>query len=229
MADQPTTTPTPATGDPQAEPKPPTTTDPKAAAAQTEPATDPKAAAAQTDPSTDPKPGGELGEGGKAALDAERQAKRDAEKRATAAEGKLKTFEDAQLSETEKLQKEAEEGKALAATATDKLRKANLVSALSDHGLTGGAAKAAARLLDKVEFSDDDEPKNLEDAIKAAKAEFGEAIFTGATPTTPTPDLHPGARTPAPDADEDAQYSAYMKANFPQTAATPAATGPPGN
>jgi len=65
-------------------------------------------------------------------------------------------------------------------TAKRKLRKANLLEALTTHGLTGAKAKAAARLLDHVEYDDDDEPTNLQDAIKAATAEYGEEMFKGA-------------------------------------------------
>ncbi len=62
-------------------------------------------------------------------------------------------------------------------TATEKLRRANLLTALADEGLTGAKARAAARLLDDVEFDDDDEPTNLKDAIKAATAEYGKELF----------------------------------------------------
>lgn len=159
-----------------------------------------------------------LGTGGKAALDAERKAKRDAEKRAKDAEARLKTLEDEKLSETEKLKRDAEEGQKLAQSATEKLRRANLLTSLTAQGLSGGKAKAAARLLNGVEYDDDDEPKNLDDALTAAKAEYGEDMFTGATPPAPPPDLHGGARPPAAEADEEAKLAAYMKENFPQTA-----------
>lgn len=127
----------------------------------------------------------ELGEKGKAALDAERKARRDADKRAKDAEARLKALEDEKLSDTEKLKKEAEAGKALASTATEKLRRANLITALADEGLHGARAKAAAKLLDSVEFDDDDEPTNLKDAITSAKAEYGDDIFKGAKPKAP--------------------------------------------
>lgn len=47
---------------------------------------------------------GELGDAGKRALDAERKARRDAEKRAQAAEAKVKEAEDAEKTEVERLQ-----------------------------------------------------------------------------------------------------------------------------
>jgi hypothetical protein len=122
-----------------------------------------------------------LGDAGKAALDAERKGRKEAERAAREAQAKLDEIEKASLSETERLKKEAEEGKALAASATDKLRRANLMAALSEAGV--GNVKAAVRLLDGVEYSDDDEPKNLDAAMTAAKAEFGEAMFKGSKPT----------------------------------------------
>jgi hypothetical protein len=141
------------------------------------PAGDPPAA---DPPAGDPPAGdppGDLGEKGKAALDAERKARSDAEKRAKAAEKRAGELEKAQLSETDRLKKEAEEAKGLVSSATDKLRRANLLTALADKGLEGAKAKAAARLLDGVEFNDDDEPTNLDAALTAAKAEFGDQLF----------------------------------------------------
>jgi len=137
-----------------------------------------------------------LGDGGKAALDAERKAKRDAEKRATAAEAKLKEREEADLSEQEKLKKRAEEAEGKVTTATEKIRRANLLTALADDGLTGARAKAAARLLDDVEYDDTtDEPTNLQDAIKAATAEYGEEMFKGATPKPKPSNIDSGSGT----------------------------------
>lgn len=135
-------------------------------------------------PEEAPEPQSEdLGEKGKAALAAERKAKRDAERRLKEAEKKLKEREDAELSEIERLKKQAEEAEAKVSAAAEKARRANLLTSLAEeHDLTGARAKAAARLLDSVEYDDADEPTNLKDAIKAATAEFGEEIFKGAKP-----------------------------------------------
>jgi hypothetical protein len=92
-------------------------------------------------------------------------------------EARLKELEDKGLSEAEKLKKEAEDGKALAATGTSKLRTANLIVALAEKGLSGGRAKAAAKLLDGVEFDDADEPTNLDAAIKHASETYGADVF----------------------------------------------------
>jgi len=129
-----------------------------------------------------------LGDRGKAALDKERQKARELEKQLKAEQKARKALEDEKLSETERLKKEAEEGQSKAATATDKLRKANLITALADHGITGANAKAAAKLLDAVEYDDEDEPTNLEDAIRAATEEYGPALFKGARRRAPATD-----------------------------------------
>ncbi len=160
------------------------------------PAGDPKPAdppAPVGDPKpADPKPD-DLGEGGKAAIDAERKARRDAEKRAKDAETKLKAKEDAELSETERLKKRADELESKADTATNKLREAKLLVALGEHGLTGARAKAAARLIDGVEYdADSDEPTNLQDALDSAMETYGDDLFTGATPKPKPPKLDGG-------------------------------------
>lgn len=132
------------------------------------------------DDDDDDKP---LGEKGKAALVREREARKklEAEQRETAK--RLKAFEDKELSETEKAKKEKDEATEANKSATEKLRKANLMLALGEEGLIGAKAKAAVRLLDDVQFDETtDEPKNLSDALKAAKAEYGEEMFQGATP-----------------------------------------------
>lgn len=135
----------------------------------------------------------ELGDKGKAAINAERKRAREEKKRADAAEKKLKDREDADADETEKAKKRADEAESKVSTATDKLRKANLITALADEGLTGSKAKAAARLLDDLEYDDDDEPTNLQDAIKAATAEYGEEMFKGAKPKPKPSNIDGGA------------------------------------
>lgn len=126
----------------------------------------------------------ELGEAGKAALEKERKARREAEKARKAAEEKAKQYEDEQLSEKERAEKRAEEAEQRSTEATAKVRRANLLTTLADEfDLTGGKGKAAARLLaDEVEYDDEDQPTNLTDAVEAAKAEYGEDVFKGATP-----------------------------------------------
>ena len=84
------------------------------------PETTQPAAAATAEPapgSTTPEAPDALGDAGKAALSAERKARRDAEKRAQEFEAKVKEFEQSKLSEQERLTKQLEEAKAIAATA----------------------------------------------------------------------------------------------------------------
>lgn len=129
---------------------------------------------------------GALGDAGKAALAAERKARKDAEKRAKDAEAKIKEREEAEATDLEKATKRAEEAEQKNSSATTKLRTANLLTALAGQGISGANGKAVARLLDSVEYDDEtDEPTNLDDAITAAKAEYGEAMFKGAKPKAP--------------------------------------------
>jgi hypothetical protein len=120
----------------------------------------------------------ELGAGGKAALDAERRARRDAEKRFRDAQARLDAAEAARLSDLDREKRRADDAEAKVSTATEKLRKANLLTTLSAEGIAN--PKAAAKLLDGVEFDDDDEPTNLQDRLKAAKAEYGDEFFGAA-------------------------------------------------
>lgn len=166
--------------DPPADPKP------------GDPPADPKPA----DPPPDPKPADPadppLGEGGQAALKAERDARKAADKRAADAEKKLQAIEDAKLSDADKAKKAADDATAKATKAVEKLREANLLIALGEHNLIGAKAKAAAKLLEDVEYDDDDEPTNLEARIEAATATYGEDIFKGATPKPKPPNLNGG-------------------------------------
>lgn len=126
-----------------------------------------------------------LGDAGKRALDNERAAKEAAEKKAkeeaaarAAAEAKVKEYEDAQLSEDERLKKQAEEGVKAREEGVRLVREAKLLTALTAHGLPGGQAKAAAKLLDGVEYDAAHEPTNLEAAIEKATAVYGATPFT---------------------------------------------------
>lgn len=110
----------------------------------------------------------------KAALEKERKDRRAAEKRARDAERNAKP-------DKPKAEAKPETGEDPAAKVTDKLRRANLKAALADEGITGPQAKAAMRLIDGVDYDDDDEPTNLADALKAAEETFGKAAVRGTT------------------------------------------------
>lgn len=172
---------------------------PRLAGADDDPAPDPKPDPApdpKPDPAPDPKPDPKdepLGEGGQAALKAERDARKAADKRATDAEKKLQAIEDAKLSDAEKAKKEADDANAKAANAVEQLREAKLLVALGDHNLTGAKAKAAAKLIEGVEYDPDtNEPTNLPAVITSATETYGEDIFKGATPKPNAPNLNGG-------------------------------------
>lgn len=135
-----------------------------------------------------------LGEGGKSALDAERKARKEAEKVARDAQAKLDKLEAEKLSDSEREKKRADDAEAKLGPATEKVRRANVTLALADLGLQGARAKAAAKLLEGVEFdADTDEPTNLDDRLTAARAEYGEEMFKGAK--TPAPNVNGGEGT----------------------------------
>lgn len=96
------------------------------------------------------------------------QRQRDEEKRLKAElkaakekADRLDALEAEKLSEQEKAAKRAEEAERKAATADAKLQRANLIAALSDPSLGIVNARAAAKLIDGVEYDDDGEPTNL--------------------------------------------------------------------
>lgn len=126
----------------------------------------------------------------KAALEKERKARRAAEKRARDAERKAKP------DKPKGDDKPADDADAAPDRVTLKLRRANLKAALADEGITGQQAKAAMRLLDGVEYDDDDEPSNLAEALEAAEAVYGKATVRGtAKPKAPAADGGAGGST----------------------------------
>lgn len=116
-----------------------------------------------------------LGERGEAALASERAARRRAEREAREAKAALRRREDADLTETERLKKEAEEGRARGEAATAKLRKATLLAELTkdEHGIADARAATALAIADGLfEFDDDDEPTNAERAVEQLLAAY---------------------------------------------------------
>jgi hypothetical protein len=172
-----------------------------------------------------------LGEGGKRALQAERDRAAAAEKEAKAQKKRADDLEAESLSDKEKLEKKAADGERLSLEATAKLRKANALLALSATGLDGPKAKAAYRLLDGLEFDGDDEPTNLEARITAAKAEFSDAFPKAAKADSSNgsdkdadkdkdknneDDTHAGARRDAAALEEEAKMlDRYVRTSFP--------------
>jgi hypothetical protein len=121
-----------------------------------------------------------LGDAGKRALDAERAARKAAEKAAADALAKVKEFEEAQLSDAEKLTKRAEDAEKTASDATSRLAR---IEAAAKAGLPFDAA-------DRLKGST---PEELEADAVALKALLGDG--TGTTPPGP---LDGGAKPPAP-------------------------------
>jgi hypothetical protein len=116
----------------------------------------------------------------KAILRKERKARREAEKKAKKAErgarrrqrgrregGKKKS------GKRERRDRDDEERDDGPDEGTAKLQRANLISALQEAGYTGKRAKTVARLLDDVEYDDDDEPVDLKDRIEEAEEAYG--------------------------------------------------------
>lgn len=113
---------------------------------------------------------------------------------------KLAELEAAQLSDQEKALKRAEEAEAKAAQADHKLRTANLLVELAK---TDGVinAKAAAKLIEGVEFDDTGEPTNLAERVEAMFSDYPElkATTSSAQTSVKAPNVNAGGTTTATD------------------------------
>lgn len=120
-----------------------------------------------TDTKVDDKPTGDkpdLGDSGKKALDAERKARRDAERRATDLESRLKTIEDKDKSETERLTEENARLQKALGTAT--VAETRMRVAL-DKGLTATLAKRLVGDTEEELTADADELLSLRESMGA--------------------------------------------------------------
>jgi hypothetical protein len=122
----------------------------------------------------------DLGDGGKKALDAERKARREAEKAAAALAAKVKEFEDSQKSELEKAAARAEAAEKAAAQAQ---AEALRLKVAAETGLP-------ADLHEFLTGGDEESLRAQADKLKAA---------TAAGRTTPRPDPTQGAKPAAAD------------------------------
>lgn len=98
------------------------------------------------------------------ALEAAREGERKAKAEAKEAKDKAKKYDElteAQKSELEKAQDRAEKAEAKAESADAKLKRANLIAALADPKFGIVNARAAAKLIEGVEFDEEGEPTNL--------------------------------------------------------------------
>jgi hypothetical protein len=163
--------------EPGAEPEPEPTLAPPA---------EPEPEPAATPPEDQP-----LGPNGLRALQDERDRRDAAERREREAQARLREYEEAQLTETERLQRAAQVGAEALATGVELAREARLLTALADRRIAGATAMAALRLLDGVEYDDTTHrPTNLDDALQRAQETYGEAPFR----TEPTPEPPPTPR-----------------------------------
>lgn len=71
---------------------------------------------------------------------------------------------------------------------TENLQKANLLLALVDKGYRGSQARLVSRLLDDVEFDDNNQPANLDDVLEEAQEVYGDALGRPAKPKAPKTD-----------------------------------------
>lgn len=136
----------------------------------------------------------ELGDAGKKAIQAEREARKAAEKANAELAARLKEFEDSNLSEIERAKKAAEESAAeLAALRAENVRKS--------------VALAKGVPADLIEFL----TGATEDEI-AAKADLLMSRLN--TPTTPKPDLSQGAKGADKKATTGDQFADFFHNNL---------------
>lgn len=148
-------------------------------------ATQPAAAATEA-PTPDPTPTPDtLGDGGKAALQAERKARRDAEKAAAEALAKVKEFEQRDLSAQEKLAQQVQELEAKAARAEAEALRLRIAA----------ETDLPADLHEFLVGSSEEELRAKAEKLKAA---------TAASARRPQPDPSQGAK---PDSTDPAQLT----------------------
>lgn len=128
-----------------------------------------------------------------------------ADKRATTAENRLKKIDDGNLSEVEKAKKEAEEAKALAATATVELRNAKIYNAfLAETSFAWHDSGDSFALLGKegVDIDDSGTVTGMKDAVKALAKNKPHLVKTTQT-TEATGSEHNGRRKGETQSDAD--------------------------
>lgn len=136
-----------------------------------------------------------LGDAGKRALTAERDARKAAERELSEARARLKEIEDANLSEIQKAQRDAEE-------ARSQLAILQLESTRSRVALEKGVPS------DLIEFITGDTAEEM-----AAKADVLVARLSPAS-TTPKPDRTQGTSSPAQKATTADQFAEFFAANI---------------
>lgn len=133
------------------------------------------ASTTETTPTTTPDE--PLGEPGKRALEAERQARKTAEKQASELAAKVKEFEQAQLNEAERLSAQLQEAKDAARRAESEALRLRIASEIQLPG----------DLLEFLTGDDEEEIRERADKLKAATAAAN-------APRAPQPDPSQGAK-----------------------------------
>lgn len=116
---------------------------------------------------------------------------------------RLKEFEDAQLTETERAKKEFDETRTRAdkheARARELEVKYQLALAAANPANEIGDVKAAIKLLDRetLEFDDNGKITNLQDALEALKAEYPSVVASKTSPSAPNTGVTNPAKAPA--------------------------------
>ena len=114
-----------------------------------------------------------LGDAGKAALDAERKARRQADKDLKAALAKIQAFEDANKSETEKLTERLTQAEQQAAEAQARYQEVVTKQAIYDAANTAGSTDPETVYLylrQDVEVGDDGTVNGIDAALKALQS-----------------------------------------------------------
>lgn len=150
----------------------------------------------------DNKPDPTLGDAGKKALDGERKARRDAEKKVTDLEARLKEIEDKDKSEVQKL---TDEVAALRKTATDHETKALRAEVAMAKGLSAAQAKRLVGTTKEELEADADE------VLEAFPTPGGAA--TAPPGKKPVPDLRGGTE---PNTDPEETDPAKLAESVPR-------------
>ncbi len=139
-----------------------------------------------------------LGDAGKRALDAERTARKAAEKAAADALAKVKAFETEKLSDLEKAQQQAKDAQEAAAKATTEALRLRLAAR---NGLSEEDAELFLVGTDEATLT-----------AQAARVAALRGAQTPPEPRTPTPDPSQGPRGDLPKTEEDQIYEALFGA-----------------
>lgn len=142
-----------------------------------------------------------------------RDAKKQAEAEAADLRQKVEAFEAEKLSETERLQQQAEKATEAATAAAARAKSANLRAAVAiaanEHGID---AEAARKLIaDEVTFTDDDEPENVPELIGRI-VESGVLASKNAAPTGGLPANAQGGNPKPNETDAEALARIYRNA-----------------